>query len=83
MPLFSRWGPVTSIIFIIPWLCLLPVLGMTSFREWGVGTQVGDDSWDPPPLWFPSAPPLLHAAVTSTLWLWFAPRPELTLSAWW
>lgn len=55
--LFSRLGSVTAIIFIIPWLCLLPILGMTSFREGGTGTPGGDNSGIQP-CWFPSAPTL-------------------------
>lgn len=37
---FSRQGSVIAIIFIIPWLCLLPILGMTSLQEGGIGIQV-------------------------------------------
>lgn len=82
--LFSRLGSVTAIIFIIPWLCLLPVLGMTLFREGGIGTPGGDNSGIQP-CWFPSAPrlPLLHAAVTSTCSCGRPPSPEVTLLTWW
>lgn len=38
---FSRQGSAIAIIFIIPWLCLLPILGMMSFWEGVIGTQVG------------------------------------------
>lgn len=48
---FSRQGSVIAIIFIIPWLCLLPVLGRTWFCGGGDGDSCrGTTLWDAPPL---------------------------------
>lgn len=76
---FSRQGSVIAIIFIIPWLCLLPILGMMSFQEGGIGIQVrGQLSGILPTEVSLSCLPLLHGPVTLTFDYRLDPSPMVT-----